>query len=144
MSNSYFTPAVEGFIDGSIDLDTAVIKVALVRGYTFSASHKFMSDITGAGGTLNGVSAALANKTVTGGVFDADDTSVTTTASASNHSLLLYQSSAVTGGSDVASSSQRVIAYYDTASDSSLPIQPGTGTVNVTFSSGSSKILKVG
>ncbi|MBQ1064478.1 hypothetical protein [Micromonospora sp. C41] len=76
MANGYFTPAVEGFIAGEIDLDTAVIKVALVRGYTFSASHKFVSDVTTAGGTINGTSAALANKTVSGGVFDADDTTI--------------------------------------------------------------------
>lgn len=141
MANALFTPAAEGFIDGTIDLDTAVIKCALVRGYTFSASHKFVSDVTGAGGTLNGTSAALANKTVTGGVFDADDTTITTTASASNHGLLLFQSSAVTGGSDVAASAQRVIAYYDTGTN--LPVQPGTGDTPITWSSGTNKILKV-
>lgn len=142
MANAYFTPAVEGFIAGEIDLDTAVIKASYVRGYTFSASHKFVSDVTGAGGTINGTSAALANKTITGGVFDADDTTVTTTASAVNHGILLFQSSAVTGGADVAASAQRLIAYYDTGT--SLPIQPGTGATPITWDNGPNKILKVG
>lgn len=144
MANAAFTPALEGFLSGEIDLDTAVIKAALVRGYTFDATDEFVSDVTGAGGTLNGTSAALSSKSVTGGVFDAADTTIDTTASAVDHSLLIFQASAVTGGSDVASSSQRLIAWLDTAGDSSLPIQPGTGTVAVTFSSGSSKILKIG
>lgn len=139
----YYTPAVEGFISGEIDLDTAVIKAAFVRGYTFSAAHKFVSDVTGAGGgTINGTSAALASKTITGGVFDAADTTIPTTASAIDHGILLFQSSAVTGGADVAASAQRVIAWYDTGAD--LPVQPGTGDTPVTWDSGTNKILKVG
>lgn len=142
MANGYFTPFTEGLLDATIDLDTAVIKVALVRSYTFSAAHKFVSDVTTAGGVLNGTSAALTTKTVTGGVFDADDTSVSATASATNHGLLLFQASAVTGGADVAATAQRVIAYYDTGTG--LPIQPGTGTVAVTWPAANPKILKVG
>lgn len=141
MANAIFTAAAEAFISGAIDLDTAVIKAAFVRGYTFDATDVFVSDVV-ATGTLNGTSAALANKTVTGGVFDADDTTITTTASASDHGILLFQSSAVTGGADVAQSSQRVIAYYDTGTG--LPAQPGTGDTPVSWSSGANKILKVG
>jgi hypothetical protein len=143
VANAAFTPAYEGLIAGEIDLDTASIKAAFVRGYTFSASHKFVSDITGAGGgTINGTSAALANKTVTGGVFDADNTTATTTASAVNHGILLYQASAVGGGADVAASAQRVIAWYDTGTG--LPIQPGSGATPITWDDGTNKILKIG
>ena len=142
MANGYFTPFTEGLLDASIDLDTAVIKVALVRSYTFSAAHRFVSDVTGAGGVINGTSAALTGKTVTGGVFDADDTTISTTASAVNHGYLLFQASAVTGGADVAATAQRVIAWYDTGTG--LPIQPGTGTVSVVWAAANPKILKVG
>lgn len=138
----YFTAAAEGFISGQIDLDTATIKAAFVRGYTFDATDRFVSDVTGGGGTLNGTSAALANKSITGGVFDADDTTVTTTASAVDHGILLFQSSAAAGGADVAASAQRVIAYYDTGTD--LPVQPGTGATPIIWDSGANKILKVG
>lgn len=141
MSNAAFTPGIEGLMSAEIDLDTAVIKAAFVRSYTFSAAHKFVSDVTGAGGVLNGTSAALANKVVTGGVFDADDTSASTTASAVNHGVLLFQSSAVTGGADVAASAQRVIAYYD--SGTGLPVQPGTGTTPITWDSGTNRIFKI-
>jgi hypothetical protein len=142
MANAVFDTAKQGFIDGSIDLDTATVKACFVRGYTFSAAHQFVSDVTGAGGTINGTSAALTTKTVTNGVFDADDTTATTTANATNHGILLFQSSAVGGGADVAASAQRVIAYYDTGTG--LPIQPGTGSTPITWDSGTNKILKVG
>lgn len=139
--SGYFTPGIEGWLKGEIDMDTAVIKAAFVRGYTFSAAHKFVSDVTGAGGTLNGTSAAL-TMSVTGGTVDAADTTVTTVASAVDHGILLFQSSAVTGGADVAASAQRVVAYYDTGTG--LPIQPGTGATPITWDNGTNKLLKVG
>lgn len=142
MANALFDTAKRGFLAGEIDLDTAVVKVALVRGYTFSASHEFVSDVTGAGGTINGTSAALTGKSVTNGVFDADDATISASASASNHGLLLFQSSAVGGGADVAATAQRVIAWYDTGTG--LPIQPGTGTVTVQWPNSSPRILTLG
>lgn len=139
--SGYFTPGIEGWLKGEIDMDTAVFKAAFVRGYTFSASHKFVSDVTGAGGTLNGTSAAL-TVTVTGGTVDASDTTVTTTASAVDHGILLFQSSAVGGGADVAATAQRVVAYYDTGTG--LPIQPGSGATPITWDNGTNKLFKVG
>lgn len=142
MSNALFDPGREGFLDGSIDWDTAVIKVALVRGYTFSASHKFVSDITGAGGTLHVTSSALASKTVTNGVADAADVTYTAvTANATNHYVLIFQSSAVTGGADVAATAQRVIAYIDTGTN--IPIVPNGGDVTIAWDNGANKIFKL-
>ena len=143
MTNALYPTAAEGFGVGEIDWDTAVIKAAFVRGYTYSASHKFVSDVTGAGGgTLNGTSAALTSKTATNGAFDAADTTVSTTASAVDHGILVFQASAVGGGADVAASSQRVIAWFDTGTG--LPIQPGTGPTPITWDNGSAKIFKIG
>lgn len=143
MTNSLYGPGAQGLLTGAIDVDTAVIKCAFVRGYTHSSAHQFVSDVTGAGGTLNGTSAAIANVSVSAtGVVDGDDTTITTTASAVNHVLILFQASAVTGGADVAASSQRLIAHFDTGTG--LPIQPGTGVTPVTWDSGANKIFKVG
>jgi hypothetical protein len=141
MTNAAFTPFCEGILDGTIDLDTAVIKAAFIRGYTFSAADKFMSTVLGTG-TLNGTPVALTSVTVTGGVLDANDTAITTTANATNHAIIIYQASAVTGGADVATSAQRTICYLDVGTG--LPIQPGTGSTPITWDNGASKILKVG
>ena len=142
MANALFDPGREGFLDGTIDWDTAVIKVALVRGYTFSAAHKFVSDITGASGVLHVTSGALASKTVTSGVADAADVTFTAvTANASNHSILVFQSSAVTGGADVAATAQRVIAWIDTGTN--LPVVPNGGDVMIAWDNGANKIFKL-
>lgn len=142
MANGLFNPGREGFLDGTIDWDTATIKVALVRGYTFAASHKFVSDVTGAGGVLAATSAALSSKTVTNGVADAADLApafAAVAANGSNHSLLIFQSSAVTGGADVAATAQRLIAWIDTGTN--LPIVPNGGDINIVWDNGANRIF---
>lgn len=140
MANALFTPGREGFLVAEIDWDTAAIKVALVRGYTFSAAHKFVSEVTGAGGTLVATSAALSSKTATGGTADAADVTFTAvTAGAAITSIIVFQSSAVTGGADVASSAQRLICFIDTATG--LPVTPNGGDITLAWDNGSNKIL---
>lgn len=142
MANMIFDPAREGFLAGEIDWDTAVIKIALVRGYTASAAHKFVSEVTTAGGVLHVTSAALSGKTVTSGIADANDVVFTAVASnASNHSVLVFQSSAVTGGADVAATAQRVIAWFDTGTN--FPIVPNGGDVTIAWDNGANKIFKL-
>jgi hypothetical protein len=142
VANAVYPKAKEGFLDGSIDLDTAVVKVALVRGYTYGSTHEFVSDVTGASGTLHATSAALTSIDVTNGVLDAADVTFTTPATDANqHSLLIFQSSAVAGGADVAASSQRVIAWIDTGTG--VPIIPAGGDITVVWDSGANKIFSL-
>jgi hypothetical protein len=132
MANALFKLGKEGFLLGEIDFDTAVIKAALVRGYTpNTTTHKFMSDVTGAGGTIVATaSAALASKTGSLGVADcADFVFSAVAASAACEHIIIYQSSAVGGGADVAAGSQRVIAIYDSGG---LPVTPNGNDINVT------------
>lgn len=139
MANALWTPAREGFLLGEIDWDTAVIKASLVRGYTFSAAHKFVSDVTGASGVL-AATATLAGKTGTGGTANASSITFTSVAqNASNHFLMIYQASAVGGGADVAASAQRLIEYIDTGTN--IPVIPNGGDVTVTWDTGANKIF---
>lgn len=142
MANALFDPGREGFLAGEIDWDTAVIKAALVRGYTFNAAHKFVSEVTGAGGTLHATSPAFTSKTVTSGVANAANVTFTApSANATNHSIIIFQSSAVTGGSDVAATLQRLIMWLDTATG--LPIQPSGADIVITWDTGANKIFKL-
>ena len=142
MASALYDPGREGFLAGEIDWDTAVIKCALVRGYTFSAAHKFVSDVTGAGGTLVATSAALASKTVTSGVADAADVTFTAVAAgAAIPAIVIFQSSAVTGGADVAATAQRLICYIDTATG--LPVTPNGQNITLAFDNGVNRIFKL-
>jgi hypothetical protein len=141
MADALFNPGREGFLAGEIDWNNATIKVSLVRGYTFQASHKFVSDITGSGGALV-ATATLTNPTVISGVADADDVVFTAvpTGTACN-CLIIYQSSAVSGGADVADTAKRLIGYIDQASG--LPVTPNGGNINVTWDNGANKIFNL-
>jgi hypothetical protein len=142
VANALFDPGREGFLDGSIDWDTATIKLMLIRGYTFNAAHKFVSDVTGAGGTIVSTTAALGTKTVTGGVADAADTVFTAVpAGAACSAYLIVQTSAPTGGADLAASAQRLIGFTDTATG--LPVTPVGVDINVAFDNGANKIFKL-
>jgi hypothetical protein len=142
MSNALFDPGREGFALAEIDWDGAVIKCALVRGYTFIAAHKFVSEVTAAGGTLVATSAALGTKTGTNGVCDAADVTFSAvTAGAAVTGVLLFQSSAVTGGADVAASAQRLIGWIDTASN--LPVTPNGGDITINWDNGSNRIFRL-
>lgn len=145
MANALYDLGREGFLAGEIDWDTAVIKAALVRGYTPNlATHKFVSDVTGAGGTLVATSSALTSKTVAAGVADAADITFTAVASgAAIPYLLVFQSSAVTGGADVAATAQRVIALIDSSTGVALPITPNGGDITVQWDNGSNRIFKL-
>lgn len=142
MANAMSDPGREGFLLGEIDWDTAVIKVAAIRGYTFSAAHKFVSDVTGSGATIHGTPVTLASKTGTSGVADAADITFPSLASnASGHSLMIYQASAVGGGADVAASAQRFIGYIDTGTN--IPFTPNGGDINVAWDNGGNRIFKL-
>jgi hypothetical protein len=130
VANLPYTAFVTGVMNAEYDLNTATVKVALVRSYTFSAAHATMADALAAGAVVNG-SATLASAAITGGNFTAADATLTTTASAVAHALLFYQSSAVTGGADVATSAQKLICYADTGAG--IAVYPPTGSITLSL-----------
>jgi len=142
MANASYTAFRTGLMTGAYDLDTAVLKVALVTGYTYSAGHATMADVASAGGVVNGTPGALSNVTVNGGVVDADDCAVATTASGAPHVLIVFQASAVTGGADVPAAQQKLLWFFDTGT--SLPITPGGGVVTISWPETAGKIYKLG
>ncbi|MBP2370215.1 hypothetical protein [Pseudonocardia parietis] len=140
--SALFDPGREGFLDGSIQWNaTPTHKISLLRGYTFSAAHKFVSEVTGAGGSLVATQ-TLSGKLAASGVADASDVTFPTVAAGDPiTALIIYQASATSGGADLAASSQRLIAFIDDAAN--LPITPNGGNIDVVFDSGPNKIFKL-
>lgn len=145
MANALYDLGREGFLAAEIDWDNAVVKAALVRGYTPNlATHKFVSDVTGAGGTLVATSGALINKTIALGVADADNVTFSTVAAgAPIEHVLVFQSSAVTGGGDVAAGAQRLIALYDSSTGVALPVTPNGGDIIIAWDNGTNKMFRI-
>jgi len=141
VANLVYPQGYEGFLRGEISWNVATIKASAIRGYTYSASHKFVSDATGAGATLVST-ITLGTKTTVDGVGGAaDNLWPTVTAGAPVDMILIYQASAVGGGADVAASAQRLIVRIDTATN--LPFTPIGVDVPVLWPGGADKIFRV-
>lgn len=138
MANAVYSFAKESFLgqNPSIDWDTDNIKVAIVRGYTFSQAHQFLSDITGGGGgTIVATSANLGTKSVTLGVADAADITFTAVAAgAACQHLICYKDTGVAGTSPL-------IFALDTATG--MPVTPTGADITVQFDGGPNKIFSL-
>jgi hypothetical protein len=135
MANSLYTKAKQGLIDGSIDLDTDDIRVVLVDGADYTpnlATDQFLSSIPS--GARVAVSGALQNKTVTDGVFDADDIVIASVTGDQFEYLVLYKH---TGGDATA----RLILLIDSATG--LPCTPNGSDITCQWPSGADKIFRL-
>ena len=133
MANALYPKAKEDFLAGNLNMSSNTITLALIDTdvYTFSSSHEDRADVPNAAVITE---ATLASKTITSGVFDADDATFTSVSGANCEALIIYHTD-VAGGN----TTSRLIAYIDTATG--LPILPNGGDITVRFSSGASKIF---
>lgn len=135
MANALYDKGREGFLDGSIDWDTDNIKVVLVDNGAYTVNlttNTFLSDVPA--GARIATSGNLATKTVTSGVADAADITLTAVSGASIESVVIYKD---TGSA----STSRLIAYIDTATG--LPVTPSGGDITVAWDNGANKIFKL-
>jgi len=132
MANVLYDPAKTAFLKADLDLDNDV-RVILVdlADYTFSAAHDFLDDVPA--GARVAVSGALANKTFTAGVFDADDVTILAVTGDQSEALILYQHTGVDATS-------RLIAFWDTGV-TGFPFTPNGSDVIIAWSNGAAKIL---
>jgi hypothetical protein len=131
MANALYLKAKEGFLNGSINMVANTITIALIDTgvYTYSSAHQYRNEVSNSAVIS---STTLANKTITNGVFDADDATFSSVTGANCEALIIFSDTGVQGTS-------RLIAYIDSATG--LPILPNGGDITVAFSSGSSKIF---
>lgn len=122
-----FAKGLEALWAGSIDWSTDNIKVVMVDHGTDTpvpATDQFLSDILA--GARVATSGNLASKTVTAGVVDAADITITAVTGATVESLVVYKDTGV-------ASTSPLIAYIDTTSDASLPFTPNGGDVTISW-----------
>jgi hypothetical protein len=141
--STLYNKAREGFVSGEIvwrPTGGSVIKASLVRGYTFSISHKFMSEVIGAGGTIVATE-TLNSLTNTDGVLDAADAVFEAVPEGDPvPHCVIYQASAVTGGADVPAAQQRLIICL--FQGQGLPILPNGQDVTGSWSPGADRIAR--
>lgn len=121
MANAIYPKYKEALLNGSANtnMSSGTVKVALVDTgtYTYSATHEFLSSLTGRVGT----DATLGTKTFTNGTFDAADTTWTAVTGATVEAIVLYIDTGVAGTS-------RLVAYLDSGY-TGLPVTPNGGDI---------------
>ena len=135
MANSLYAKAKQGLIDGSIDLDTDDIRAILVDGADYTpnlATDDNLDDIPA--GARVAVSGALQNKSVTDGVFDADDITITSVTGDQFEYIVLYKHTGT-------ESTSRLIHLIDSATG--LPCTPTGADITLSWDNGDNKIFKL-
>lgn len=125
MANAIYPKYKEAILSGATDvaLDSETVKVSLIDEdlTPYSSLDEFYSDLN-----ANGVigTTVLTNKSVTGGVFDADDVSIEAS-NVESEALLLWID---TGNTETS----RLVAWLDD-SVTGLPIVPNGSNVDITW-----------
>lgn len=135
MANALFDSYRQQALKADCDLDDS-IKVVCVDHADDTpvvATDDFLDDIASAARVAT--SGALANKTFTAGVFDADDITLTAVSGDPFESLVLFNDTPGAEGS------KDLIAYIDSATG--LPFTPSGGDVQIVWDSGANKIFKL-
>jgi len=135
MTNALYDKGRQGFLEGAIDWDTDDIRVILVDtgAYTVNlATHDNLDDVPG--GARIATSGAFSGKTVTDGVADANDVTLSSVSGAQSEALVIYKHTGT-------ESTSRLIAYIDTATG--LPITPNGADITIQWDNGANKIFKL-
>lgn len=133
MANALFTKGKENILNGNIDLDTHNIRIVCVDhadDTPVPATDTALSDLIA--GSRVATTGNLAGVSVTGGVFDATDPTISTVTGDQFESLVFYKDSGVEGTS-------YLFLYIDTATG--LPCTPNGGDITITFDNGANKIF---
>jgi len=125
MANAIYPLYKQALLDASanVDLNDGTVKVALVDTgvYTYSASHEFLTSLSGVVGTAQTIN----NTTVTNGLFDGDNVTYTAVSGNTVEALVIY----IDTGS---SATSRLVAYIDT-SVTGLPVTPNGGDITISW-----------
>ena len=125
MPNAIYPKYKEAILQSAANsnMSSGTVKVALVDTgvYTYSATHEFLSSLTGRIGTDQ----TIGSKTLTNGVFDGADVTFPSVTGNNAEALVIYIDTTVAGTS-------RLIAFIDTGV-TGLPVLPNGGDIAVTW-----------
>lgn len=132
MANAIYPKAREAWAQGQVNWGTGTggdtIKVTLVdlqggAGYTYSASHEFITSVPSAARIATAI---LAGKSVTNGVLDSNDSTFSAVTGSQSEALVIWKDTGTEGTS-------RLLMYIDTATG--LPVIPNGGDITVQYPS---------
>lgn len=137
MANTIYPKGREGFATAAVGWTTDTIKAVLVdSGYTYNSAHDFLDDV-GAGARV-ATSSALAGKTATDGVCDANDVTYSTLPAGDTITgVIVYKDSG-------AEATSRLLVWYDTKADATaISVATNGGDVVVQWANSGNYMFKI-
>ncbi len=137
MANAFYDKFVGSYLSqaaNQVDFDADDIRVVAVDAADYTpdlVNHEFLSDIPSGGRVA---SAALVGESLSGRVFDANDTTLVGVSGDEFEYVVLYKHT----GSDATA---RLIAIWDTATG--LPLVPNGADVIIQWSNGANRIFRL-
>ena len=135
MPTGLYDLAREAFLNADIDWSVDTVRVVFIDAadYTVNlAADQFLSSVPA--GARVGTPTALAGKTSTIGVADANDVVYASLTGDRSEAILIYQDTGVEATS-------RLIAYIDTGVN--LPVTPAGSAVTIAWSNGATRIFRL-
>lgn len=132
MASTCYAKAKESWLDNTLDLNDGDIRALFIDGADYTpnfATDDFLADVPG--GARIGTATALANTTVTDGVFDADDTNMAAVTGDQFEHILLYLHT----GSDATA---KLVCLIDVTATT-----PNGGDILIQWDNGASKIFRI-
>lgn len=134
MAAGFVKSGIEAILNKEIDLDTDTIKVALMLDtHTFVSTNVDIADIS-ADILTNGRSGALTSPSITDGIFDAADPSITPDTSQTFDALYIYHDSGV-------DSTSKLIWFTDVIANT--PFTTTGAALTIVWDDGANKIFKI-
>lgn len=125
MANVVYPLFREAQLDASanIDLNDGTVKAVLIdlADYTYSAAHDFLDDVPS--GARVGTPGTVANTTVTAGLFDGDNVTLSAVTGDVCEAVLIFIDTGVEATS-------RLVALFDTGV-TGLPVTPNGGDITL-------------
>ena len=132
MANALFAKGKEKTLSAAINFPSDTMKAALVlNSYSQNlATHEFFTDIST---HVVGTPQTLANKTITAGVFDADDVTFSSIAGGSTAKcVVIYKDTGVAGTSPL-------LAFIDVITG--FPLATNGGDITIQWDNGAFKVF---
>lgn len=132
MASTCYASAKGAWLDNTLDLNDGDIRILFIDGADYTpnfATDNALDDVPA--GARIGTATAIANTTVTGGVFDGDDVNMVTVTGDQFEHILIYLHTGV-------ESTSQLVCLIDVTATT-----PNGGDILVTWDAGASKIFRI-
>lgn len=134
MTNALYDIGRQSFLGGTIIWNSSTMKLVITNHSVHTPSVSADQNLSDISAATVATSSALASPTITAGVADAADVTLTAVSGAACASINIYKDTGT-------SSTSTLCAYIDTATG--LPVTPNGGDINIVFDSGSNRIFRL-